>query len=168
MDQLPDLEDPQTALRLLRSCGGCCKLVHSMRTVPPSSQARPLALFDTWQREAFCSITGLLPSHQQWEQASRSFQQGGLGLRQCAKHAPAAYLASQAACLELCTKLDNAYSLSMDTPGSDSSLALQLLNAQLPPDRHFTARVLEKAKQKDLSEALDKAAHAEHLAAACA
>ena len=34
-DLLPELEDPQIELQLLRHCLSCCKVVHVLYTVPP-------------------------------------------------------------------------------------------------------------------------------------
>ena len=42
---LPELEDPQIELQLLRQCLSCCKVVHMLRTVPPH-MLHNLALFD--------------------------------------------------------------------------------------------------------------------------
>ena len=36
LDELKNFEDPQVALRLLRNCGGVCRVTHSMRMTPPN------------------------------------------------------------------------------------------------------------------------------------
>ena len=46
LDALGELEDPQVALRLLRSCAGFARLLHSMRCNPPSPQTMALDMFD--------------------------------------------------------------------------------------------------------------------------
>ena len=44
-DLLPDLEDPQVELQLIRYCLSCCKIVHVLHTVPPH-MLRNLPSFD--------------------------------------------------------------------------------------------------------------------------
>ena len=86
-----------------------------------------------------------------WHQATLGVKQGGLGLRQCALHAPTAYLASVAATQEACRGLGARYT--PDWPRSNQSAASY--NAVvLDADRLTGARAL---RQQDLSAAIDKA-----------
>ena len=78
-------------------CGGHCKMVHSMRSTPPSLHTEALRKFDEEVRSTFCAITGLMPDPASWNQACRGTAHAGLGLRQSALHAPAAYIAPTAA-----------------------------------------------------------------------
>ena len=101
LDALGELEDPQVALRLLRSCAGFARLLHSMRCNPPSPQTMALDMFDGMIRRCFGDFTGLHLTTLQWKQASLGFAHAGLGLRSTSDHAPAAYLAEVRALLRV-------------------------------------------------------------------
>ena len=166
LDLLPELGDAQVALRLLRSCAGACRLVHSARTTPPHLQTEAFKMFDDKVQDAFCKTTGLTPDYEQWQQATRSFRHCGLGLRQAALHAPAAYLSSLGATLNLCCQLDQGYCLNFNNAESDEALALATFNASLPPDRPLAPQAALEDGQKALSYLLDKTGHDERVASA--
>ena len=46
LDAIASLEDPQVGLRLLRSCAGHTRMVHSLRCNPPEPQLAALQAFD--------------------------------------------------------------------------------------------------------------------------
>ena len=94
LEAIGELEDPQVALRLLRSCAGHARIVHSIRCTPPAAHPDALTAFDLKVRSCFSSLSGIHLDSAQWEQANRSFAQAGLGLRSAARDASAAYLAS--------------------------------------------------------------------------
>ena len=151
LEALAALDDPQVSLLLLRHCSSFTKLVHSMRTTPAALHHSALQAFD---EQIKCSLEqiGCFPvADRVWHQATLGVKQGGLGLRQCALHAPAAYLASVAATQEACRGLDARYT--PDWPSSNQSAASY--NAVvLDADRLTGARAL---RQQDLSAAIDKA-----------
>ena len=76
-----DFPFPKLRLRLLRTCAGLARLVHSMRCNPPVAQSIALSMFDGMARRSFNDFTGLHPTALQWQQASGSLLQGwGFGL----------------------------------------------------------------------------------------
>ena len=166
LDKLPSLKDPQVALRLLRLCGGHCKLVHSMRTTPPRLQSTSLSHFDNDVRSTFCSVTSLLPNNEQWSQACRGLKYAGLGLRSTLQHAPAAYLASVTASSPLCKTLDNSYEANLEDLTSEVAQALEQVNNALQHDKRFSPETAQTARQQKLSDALDAAGHESRLAGA--
>ena len=151
LEALAALDDPQVSLLLLRHCSSFTKLVHSMRTTPAALHHSALQAFDE-QIKCCLEQIGCFPvADRVWQQATLGVKQGGLGLRQCAFHAPAAYLASVAATQEACRGLDARYT--PDWPSSNQSAASY--NAVvLDADRLTGARAL---RQQDLSAAIDKA-----------
>ena len=78
LDSLSALSDPQVGLRLLRHCGGHCKMVYSTRTVPSRMHQDELSLYSHNVRMAFSAITGLLVNESQWGRATRGLKPGGL------------------------------------------------------------------------------------------
>jgi hypothetical protein len=73
LDAIASLEDPQVGLRLLRSCAGHTRMVHSLRCNPPEPQLAALQAFDHKVRSSFSMLTGIHLSKPQWEQAGRAF-----------------------------------------------------------------------------------------------
>ena len=167
LEHLPKLEDPKVALRLLRLCGGYCKLVHSMRMTPPQQQLGALQGFDQDVRDSFCAITGLLPNDPSWDQACQSFHHAGLGLRKTALHAPEAYVASVVSSCLLGYALDRHYTLNTDDVSSNWCLALAAVNTLLPGDKQLTTSAASTARQKETSFAIDEARHKASFDAAC-
>ena len=80
---------------------------------------------------------------------------GGLGLRSAAHHSPVAFFSSQAACKELCYKLDPHYSWDPRSQQNDSYVALRDLNARVSPDKQLQPDVALSPRQQTLSEAID-------------
>ena len=133
LEAIGGLEDAQVSLRLLRSCAGHTRLVHTMRRTPPS-QLSALDRFDSLVRECFAGFTGLHLDAAQLEQASRDFAHGGLGLRSTVRDAPAAYLASVGGSFQACCELDASYGA---TPlGGNPYVASARLVQCLPPPAH--------------------------------
>ena len=78
-DLLPDLEDPQVELQLLRHCLSCCKIVHMLRTVPPHMLCN-LPSFDDLLHVSLSRIVRTSVSDITWRQASLPLWLGGLGI----------------------------------------------------------------------------------------
>ena len=132
LDAISGLDDPQLGLRLLRSSGGHCRLVHSMRCTPPAAQLDSFKAFDQGVRACFSSLTGLHPTDAQWQQAARGFDQAGLGLRSTHLDGPAAYLASLGKSRTLCGQLAPSFSNAETLASSHAAAALHLYNGHLP------------------------------------
>eukprot|EP00435_Cladocopium_sp_Y103_P030454 s4292_g7.t1 len=165
LEAIGGLDDPQIGLRLLRSCGGHCRMVHSMRCAPPCAQLAGFKVFDQNVRACFSSLTGLHPSDVQWQQAARSFDQAGLGLRSTQLDGSAAYLASLGKSRALCAQLDRHFSEADLLTSAQVGSALAMYNNHLPPSQHVTLPAAWGKQQKELTKALDAASWDAHLAA---
>ena len=166
LEALASLEDSQVGLRLLRSCAGFVRLVHSMRCNPPGVQQHALATFDQMVRTCFGGLTGLHLTASQWQQAGRSLAHAGLGLRSTVQHAPAAYLASLGSSLSACAELDSGFSPVEVLTAPGALDALRSLNSQLDGGSQLC---LEKAlafNQHALSARLDAACWDKQIAGA--
>ena len=86
--------DLHVAISLLRICGGFCKLVHILRTTPPSLSSEALRAFDGETRSCFSACLAADVTDAAWQQAQLSLSFGGLGLRSLALHSSSAFLAS--------------------------------------------------------------------------
>ena len=104
--EIAKLNDPQVGLRLLKHCASFCKVVYTMRTVPPTVQAEALESFDGDIRAAFENLTGLQPDDGAWARATLGMAHSGLGLRSASRHAPAAFVASRSSTQALCVEID--------------------------------------------------------------
>ena len=155
LDAIASLEDPQVGLRLLRSCAGHTRMVHSLRCNPPEPQLAALQAFDHKVRSSFSMLTGIHLSKPQWEQAGRAFGQAGLGLRSTTHDAPACYLASVGFTSERCCQLDAAYNSFPPRVQPAVTTALQAFNqAAAAP---LTVDVALTKNQKALTMLLDTA-----------
>jgi hypothetical protein len=153
----------QGALLLLRHCASFSKLVYTSRTVPPAFHREALTAFQGALRSSLEKWLGdKLPDHC-WALAQLGISHGGLGVRDPARHAPAAYLGSLHQSRELCQRLDPQFD--PGDLGGGSLLA--------DTENELRAEVLEGASwerggasvsQKELSGFLDAAALA-HLKA---
>ena len=79
-DLLPELEDPQIELQLLRHCLSCCKVVHVLRTVPPHL-LHNLSRFDDQLCNSLSQVVRTSFSDITWQQAALPLRLGGLGIR---------------------------------------------------------------------------------------
>ena len=100
---LEDLDHPQVALHLLKSCLSICKINHLLRTVPPSAAATEWSRFDTGLRHALGGITRTSVPDAAWLQATLPVRLGGLGLelRETSTVHPAVFLGCCAAVRDL-------------------------------------------------------------------
>ena len=99
LDSFVQLEDPQVALHLLRSCASFCKFVYIARTTPPDLVHDPLQFCDNDVRAAFAHFAGLQLSDAAWSQAQLCLSSGGLGLRSTARHCSSAFISSHTSAL---------------------------------------------------------------------
>jgi len=102
---LPDLDHPQVALHLLRSCTSICKVNHLLRTVPPEYGDSQWERFDLGLRHALSQIIKTSVPDSVWLQATLPPRLGGLGLRETRLAHAAAFLGSCAQVRELCGRL---------------------------------------------------------------
>ena len=122
-----------------------------MRTTPAGLHSAALVAFDGKVRACLESIGCFPVSDRIWHQATLGVKHGGLGLRQCAVHATAAYLASVATTPEACRGLDGRYN--PDWPTSSATAAAY--NAVVLEADRF--RGDQAHRQQALSAVLDKA-----------
>ena len=102
---LPELNNPQVELHLLRSCLSLCQINNLLRTVPPGTTDHHWTRFDTGTRRSLELITKTSLPDASWQQATLPMRMGGLGLRQTATTSAAAFLGSCQTSLELSTRL---------------------------------------------------------------
>ena len=104
-DHLTDLENPQVALHLLRSCVSICKINHLLRTVPLEFASEQWTHFDNGLRLSLGRITHTSVPDQAWVQATLPCRMGGLGLRESRATQKAAFLGSCNFSRPLCHRL---------------------------------------------------------------
>ncbi|CAE7257961.1 unnamed protein product [Symbiodinium microadriaticum] len=164
LEAIGELEDPQVGLRLLRSCAGHVRIVHSMRCAPPGPQRPGFLAFDTAVRSSFGALTGIHLDDQQWRQAARGPAMAGLGLRSTALDAPAAYLASIGGSRALCAKIDEAFSDAVLLACPHAAAAADQLNSALQPHQQVTIAAAILKRQKELTELIDTTSWRQQLA----
>ena len=153
-----EYDNSQGALLVLRHCASWGKLVYSARTVPPALHRQALAECGIALRRCLETIVGDSLPERCWDLAQLGIIQGGLGIRDPARHAPAAYLASFSQTRELCGSIDSGY----DPHDADGGSCLQTTEAELRAsalDGVSWDRGAVKVSQKELSGLLDAAAH---------
>ena len=91
---LPELENLQVAIQLLRSCLRVCKFNHVLQTIPCHVIIEQLSRFDSGMRHSLCQITNSSISDPAWMQATLPLYFRGLGLRSALKSLSAAFLGS--------------------------------------------------------------------------
>ena len=91
----------------------------------------------------------------EWTLATLSTKLGGLGLRKTELHSPAAYLASQVSCHELCPKLDKNFKWEPNNNQSDSFIALNKFNNIVREDQRLGTIDNSYPRQQDLSRRID-------------
>ena len=155
LDALGELPDPQVALLLLRHCASFGKLVYSTRVVPHRAHQRALQNFDTAVQASLESFLGCTFDADEWTLARLTTRLGGLGLRSTAQHSSAAFFASQAACRDLCSKVDPNYVWDRTSSASPSTAALADCNSKMAPESRVPANAAEAPTQQELSKAID-------------
>ena len=158
LERLPELEDPQIALVLLRHCMAFCKMSYNARVVPADLQSKTLQDFDRDVRAAFSAAVGVRPDDAAWKRACRKIALGGLGLRSTSEFADAAFVSSLAACAELAASIDTAFQAS-DTATSDHvAKAVERLNRKLPGDAQLDSSLEDAPTQKTLTTKIERKA----------
>ena len=94
MEMLEQLDDPQVAYTLLRTCVSFGKFCYYIRIIPPSLVREAELSFDDCVRSCFQLIISSILSDSQWMQCTLDLKHGGLGLRKVSEHANATYIAS--------------------------------------------------------------------------
>ena len=105
LDLLPELDDPQVSLLLLRSCLGFPKMVYSARVGASAPLRALLHEFDRHVHRSLELLVGQSLPLSALEQASWPIRDGGLGLRMVSRHAEAAFLSSWIASFSLQTRI---------------------------------------------------------------
>jgi len=98
LESLLQVKDTQVYHFLTRLCASFCKVVHLLRSVPPSYSSEALLYFDAEFKLAFTRGTGVIFTDDAWAQAVLPIGMGGAGVRQVTLHAAGAYVASVARC----------------------------------------------------------------------
>ena len=154
LSKLPDLEDSQIEMSLLRSCLALPKVSFSLRTCPPNHIVHATAAFDDTMRDALSELAGSPLSEWAWVKASLPSSRGGLNLRRAALHAPAAYVGSRAQTSELVAGIRGGTpEASEDLSGSITALA----DAADRPDWSCLEEIDVPLRQGPLSHAIDEA-----------
>ena len=156
LKRLPDLEDPQIALALLRHCGGVCKMSYSMRVVPRELHATAIANFDEDIRKAFNAAIGISPDDEAWKRAVRPVSYAGLGIRSVYDFSDAALVASAGSCLTLCQAIDGCFKAEDDITSSHIQEAIRRVNEKLPDCAHVKPSLEDTQSQKVLCAKLER------------
>eukprot|EP00662_Eupelagonemidae_sp_cell21_P022046 gene22046-biopygen46842 len=157
LDALAELDDPHVAFQLLRNCASFGRVIYSMRVTPPDWHQAQLQAFDSAVRRCFEQFSGVHCDGRQWRQATLGIRNAGLGLRDAARHSPAAYVASRGACAEQCRDVDPAHTWDGDAAGSHVARAVSALNAEFLESDMIPSPVPLTMRQQRLSLALDRA-----------
>ena len=148
---IPDLQDPQVELHLLRSCLGSCRVNHILRSVPPGPILPQLQEFDKSLRSTLSEVLHCSIPNQAWTQATLPLSMGGLGLRQASRSASAAFVACCAMSRPLAQEV---LSIEQDLafPGESHATQDLLINHSINLD----AQPLDPTSQSSLQHQLDK------------
>ena len=141
--RLPQLENPQVAATLLRTCASFCKLGHLARTVPPRTASPALKEFDKKVRRCYEESVVVNTTQRSWTQAQLPVRLGGVGLRSVEEHSSAAFISSHT----------NAMG-----PESDLRLlndAIEVYNDKIG-DNQATYQASDLVRQEPLSERIDR------------
>ena len=124
--------------------------------VGPSFWTLALQDFDNAIRECIEMFLCCSFSDPEWSLANLSTKMGGLGLRSTEHHSSAAFLSSQAACRDLCIKLDPNYVSIPDDRQTDSYRALSDYNTKVSPEDMLQGNLDSCPRQQSLSQNIDK------------
>jgi len=105
LERIEQLEDPQVAFHLIRTCASFGKFVYVTRTTPPALVRAALERCDEDVRTSFARVTALQITNLAWQQAQLPLSRGGMGFRSVAQHCAATYISSHIRALpELVTR----------------------------------------------------------------
>ena len=108
-ESLTMLPDRHVALTQLRYCHSYGKMVYLMRSMYLEDQRSGLADFDAVVRSVLRGLVGGDMDERAHLQAELPLREGGVGLRNCGRHAAAGRAASATATRKLCVELDAQY-----------------------------------------------------------
>ena len=122
--------------------------------MPPHLHRAALQDFSDDVRQALGTLLLSELRESAWLQAQLGIINGGLGLKDAAKHAPAAYLASVWACKDLCARIDPAFGIDdLEEAENFKDALAELRNSCLPEaNLEFSGR---HVTQKHLSSMVD-------------
>ena len=123
--------------------------------MPHYKHKEALNNYDDAVRDCIESFLSCTFSDAEWSLASLSTKTGGLGLRSVQQHSPAAFMSSQVACHEYCTKIDSNYKWDSLDESADSYAALTKYNARVNPNKKINSLNDACPKQQILSQAID-------------
>ena len=124
LSKLPDLEDSQIEMSLLRSCLTLPKVSFSLRTCPPNHIIQATTVFDDATHDALSVLDGSSLTEWAWLKALLSSCRGRLNLRWASLHAPTAYVGSQAQTSALVAEIHGGVLVPLDDlSGSIAALA---------------------------------------------
>ena len=154
---LGELPDPQVALTLVRQCASFGKLVYSLRVTPHKAHATALHSYDSAVRDCVESFMCCSFSDGEWSLARLSTKMGGLGLRSCKQHSPAAFLSSQLACHDLCRELDPHYTKEHHSTKANILSAIVDFNSNVTQDQRLEGNIINgNPRQQALSQEIDR------------
>lgn len=111
--------------------------------------------FDQAVRDCIEQFLGYSFSNPEWSLAGLSSKMGGLGLRSAELHSPAAFIASQLACKDLCGKLDPSHAWDPLNQGSNCFAALTVFNSRVCPENVLDLNADTFPRQQTLSQSID-------------
>jgi hypothetical protein len=155
------LEDTQVALHLLRQCASFCKVGYSIRVVPPSLHREALATMDISIKSCAEQVVGCILEEPSWKQAQLALATGGVGLRSCARHAAAGFIASRATCGTLCSGMYPPFN--DDNPSGVLASAVQSFNSEIPESLRLRSADDLRQNQKALSNRIEQSCRSELL-----
>ena len=158
INKLPLLNDPQISFALLSKCFGFCRVSYFLRCSPPSFTSSLSSSFDSLMVKTFESIIGKDLSEHAKLQLSLPIKDGGMGIRSCSKHAPAAFIASLNACESHISRVIGPSPTILSLEKKD---ALSYLSKSL--GSNLLGNLPLSYSQKVISEAIDKASLASLL-----
>ena len=157
IDAIGRFPDSHRAFCLLRSCSRWAEVLYSCRTVPPDAQPLGLHAADTDIRLALGRLVGSPLSDDDWRLASLGITSGEVGARSAREHAPAAYVASFAACRDLCSVIWPSFDPLDIDEGCRLGVAESVLGAVIPSGTSVNAES-DVPIQKSLSAKIEACA----------
>ena len=152
LSALQSIPDPQVFHFLVRCCSSLCKVVHLLRSVPPSWCQIALVEFDQCLRQEFSRGVGICFDNKAYAQLSLPVNLGGMGLRQAVNHASAAYVASVTRCAQL-----DGWACE-DAPGWNEAmddLCGRIAVLPASPSQHALSTAVDKSSFDDLLASCD-------------
>ena len=161
--RLPDLQDSQMEMALLRSCLALPKVSFSLRSCPPVYIKQGTAEWDNTMRDALSDLAGGPLSDWGWLKASLPSSCGGLNIRSASLHAPAAYISSTTQSRNLVNRILGCdHHVSSHLASSISSLA----EAAAKPEWISLEEIDIPLRQRPLSYCIDEAVYLRLLTSA--